>query len=113
MGVLVLRFLAGGVAVVLFSAMGEVLRPQSLAGLLGAAPSVALATFALTVMQRGNAYAAVEARSMVLGSVAFLVYAWACSQVLLRKEARSPVVTIAALPLWFAVAFGLEYGLLR
>jgi len=40
----VLRFLAGGIAVSAFAALGDTLRPKSFAGLFGAAPSIALAT---------------------------------------------------------------------
>jgi hypothetical protein len=43
----VLRFLIGGSIVSLFAVFGDVLRPKSAAGLLGAAPSVALATLGL------------------------------------------------------------------
>jgi hypothetical protein len=39
-----LRFLAGGIAVSAFAALGDTLRPISFAGLFGAAPSIAFAT---------------------------------------------------------------------
>src|SRR5208283_2188450 len=39
----VLRFLAGGIAVSAFAALGDALRPKTFAGLFGAAPSIALA----------------------------------------------------------------------
>ena len=48
---LVIRFLVGGVFVGSFALVGNVLRPKSFAGLFGAAPSVALATLALTVLR--------------------------------------------------------------
>jgi hypothetical protein len=41
---LLLRCLIGGVIVCAFSAVSEVIKPQSYAGIFGAAPSVALAT---------------------------------------------------------------------
>jgi len=47
---LVIRFLVGGVIVSLFAVLGDVLQPKSFAGLFGAAPSVALATLALTML---------------------------------------------------------------
>jgi hypothetical protein len=59
---LLLRFLIGGSAVSLFAIAGGVLRPKSFAGLFGAAPSVALATLALTVWERSAAFAAIETR---------------------------------------------------
>jgi hypothetical protein len=46
-----IRFLAGGVLVSLFAIVGDVLRPKSFAGLIGAAPSVALATLTLAFSQ--------------------------------------------------------------
>lgn len=67
---MVARFLIGGAVVSVFAALADVLRPKSLAGILGAAPSIALATLALTIRSRGAVYASVEARSMVIGAVA-------------------------------------------
>lgn len=55
---LLLRFLIGGSVVSLFAIAGDVFRPKSFAGLFGAAPSVALATLALTVWQRSAGSAA-------------------------------------------------------
>jgi hypothetical protein len=52
----VLRFLAGGFVVSLFAILGEILRPKSVAGLFGAAPSVALATLSLAFYKEGSDY---------------------------------------------------------
>ena len=52
MAQLVFRFLIGGFIVSVFAALGDVLKPKSFAGLFGAAPSVGLATFTLTVFER-------------------------------------------------------------
>jgi hypothetical protein len=49
-----LRFAAGGVAVSAFAILGDMLRPKSFAGLFGAAPSIALATLAIAVAQKGR-----------------------------------------------------------
>ena len=40
----ILRFIVGGAIVSAFATLGDMLKPKSFAGLLGAAPSVALAT---------------------------------------------------------------------
>lgn len=40
----ILRFTVGGAIVSAFAPLGDMLRPKSFAGLLGAAPSVTLAT---------------------------------------------------------------------
>jgi len=110
---LLIRFLIGGVVVSSFAILGDVLRPKSFAGLFGAAPSIALATLSLTVARHGHAYVATEARSMVIGAVAFFVYAWLACRALLHRDARSPTITLLLLPVWFVVAFGFYWGLLR
>jgi hypothetical protein len=70
---ILLRVIVGGVVVSAFALLGDLLKPKSFAGLFGAAPSVALATLVLTVMKDGKGYASTEARSMILGAVAFVV----------------------------------------
>jgi hypothetical protein len=110
---LLLRFLIGGTVVSSFAILSDVLRPKSFAGLFGAAPTIALATIGLTVATYGTAYVVLEARSMVVGSVAFLVYAWTSSWALLHREARSPIITASLLPLWFIASFSLWYWCLR
>lgn len=104
---ILIRFVVGGVVVSAFAMIGEVLRPKSFAGLFGAAPSVALATIALTVATDGPAYAGIEAHSMMVGAIAFLVYALCVSWILLHYKSKALWVTISAMPLWFAVSFGL------
>lgn len=69
----IFRFIVGGVIVSLFVGLGGVLKPESFAGLFGAAPSVALATLGLTIFAEGNRYAAIEARSTVFGGL-FLAF---------------------------------------
>lgn len=102
------RFIAGGLVVMAFSAVAEVLRPKSLAGLFGAAPSVALVTLSLGFLHHGPAFVATEASSMALGAVAMLAYAVA-SVWLVRTE-RVPVwlSTLGSFAVWFATAFGLK-----
>jgi predicted benzoate:H+ symporter BenE len=106
---ILIRFLIGGGVVSVFAVMGDVLKPKSFAGLFGAAPSVALATLALTVATEGALYAAIEARSMMAGAVAFFVYASFVSWILMRYQRKALWVTIASFPLWLGVAFGLWY----
>lgn len=50
--------------------LGDIVRPKSFAGIFGGAPSVALATLALTTHAKGAEYTATEARSMVIGAAA-------------------------------------------
>jgi hypothetical protein len=89
-----LRFIIGGVIVSAFAIIGDVLKPKSLAGLFGAAPSVALATLAMTIVSDGASYAAIEGRSMMAGAVAFFVYASLVSRILMRYNFRAISVTL-------------------
>ena len=101
-----LRFVIGGVLVSAFALLGDVLRPKSFAGLFGAAPSVALASLVLTLKEHDASYVAIEGRSMLLGSIAFLLYAYAAGQFLKRSKQSALSATVAALPVWFGVSFG-------
>lgn len=103
-GELILRFVIGGAIVSFFAAIAEVVRPKSFAGLFGAAPSVALTTVGIAIAQHGKDYAATEARSMVFGAIAFLIYAAAASWILMRYKTRALVTTAGLLPLWLAAS---------
>ena len=101
------RFIVGGVVVSIFAILGDVLKPKSFAGLLGAAPSVALATIPLTIAKDGLAFAEIEVRSMLFGAIAFFCYAVVVSYFLRRKNQSALLVTSTSLLLWLAVSFGL------
>ena len=103
----VLRFLIGGTLVSLFALIADVLKPKGFAGLFGAAPSVALATLGLTILSKGKLYAALEARSMIAGAGAFLLYAVACVYFIGMRHAKTAPAALALLGVWGAGAFGL------
>ena len=86
---ILIRFLVSGAVVSGFAIIGDVLKPKSIAGLLGAAPSVALATLGLTVATEGPSYAATEARSMMAGAVAFFFYASLVSWIMMRYKMKA------------------------
>jgi hypothetical protein len=102
-----LRFIAGGVAVSALAALGDTLKPKSFAGLFGAAPSIALATLLITLSQTGAPFAAVEGRSMIVGALALAAYSWTVSLLLKKFMMSSRTATMAAMVVWFAVAFGI------
>ena len=106
---LLIRFLIGGIVVILFAALGDVLRPKSFAGLFGAAPSIALATIGMTILQDGKAYAALECRSMILGVIAFFTYALLVGWVLRRYKSHALFTSLALMPIWFVVSLGLWF----
>jgi len=95
----------------LFAVLADVLKPKSFAGLFGAAPSIALATLGMTILANGKLYAAVEARSMVVGAAAFLVYVCLCVRLLTTTKLRAAMGTTVALGVWFACAFGVWLAL--
>ena len=84
MSQILIRFLVGGAVVSAFAIIGDLLKPKSFAGLFGAAPSVALATLGLMVATEGASYAATEARSMMVGAIAFTAYASCVSWIMMR-----------------------------
>ncbi|MGO4210867.1 DUF3147 family protein [Terriglobus sp. 2YAB30_2] len=102
-----IRFVIGGAVVTAFAMVGDVLRPKSFAGLFGAAPSVALATLGLTIRHQGAQLASIEARSMIFGAIAFLLYAAAVSWWLRRFRGSAVISTVCLVPLWFLAAFSL------
>jgi hypothetical protein len=110
---LIFRFAIGGLIVSLFAALGDVLKPKSFAGLFGAAPSVALATLVLTIAEDGKVYAAIEARSMIVGALAFCAYATFCSWLMMRKRMHSKLASTSALALWLICAIAVWAIVLR
>lgn len=109
MSQILIRFIVGGFVVSAFALIGDLLKPKSFAGLLGAAPSVALATLGLTIIKEGRGYAATEARSMVAGAAAFFIYASFASWIMMRHQPKVLWVTVGLIPIWLGVAFGIWY----
>jgi uncharacterized membrane protein (GlpM family) len=98
------RFLLGGAMVSLFALIGDVLRPKRLAGIFGGAPSVALATLALTAAKSGPAVASLEARSMILSSLGFVLYVYVAERLLATARWSPLVVSLGGLTIWGLVA---------
>ena len=103
---LLLRFLAGGFIVSLFAVLGDVFEPKSFAGIFGAAPSVALATLALTISGKGKDYAATELRSTVIGAAAFVVYAQVLARTLMHRDYSAKTAASVMIAVWLTVAVG-------
>jgi Protein of unknown function (DUF3147) len=102
-----IRFIAGGVAVSVFSVLGDVLRPKTFAGLFGAAPSIAIATLLIALIKEGPAYASTEGRSMMIGAVALAVYSGLSCQLMKRYQVPGLVATTLASAVWLGCALGL------
>jgi uncharacterized membrane protein (GlpM family) len=110
---LIIRFLVGGILVSIFSTLGDIFKPKSFAGLFGAAPSVAVATLAITALKKNPDYLAIEGRSMLLGAIGLLFYCLAVRYLLTRGRQPALRSSLLAMPLWFGVSFGLWFVLLR
>jgi uncharacterized membrane protein (GlpM family) len=102
------RFLVGGLVVSAFAMVGDLLRPKSFAGLFAAAPSVALATLGIAVIEHGAEYAAAESHAMIYGAIALAAYSVLVCHLLMRTRLRALTATLAALAAWLLVAFGLQ-----
>jgi uncharacterized membrane protein (GlpM family) len=110
---LLFRFAIGGIMVTLFALLADLLRPKSFAGLFGAAPSVALATLALTIFVDGKSYAALEARSMIVGALAFFLYACGCSYLMMKRNLPAIFATTSMLSIWLIFSSGVWLLVLR
>jgi hypothetical protein len=109
----VIRFVAGGIAVSAFAALGDVFRPKSFAGLFGAAPSIAIATLFIPFLKQGSGYVALEGRSMMFGAVALAFYSGITCQLMKRFQLSGLTSTALASVGWLGLAFGLYWLFLR
>jgi len=100
-----LKAVVGGLVVVGFSLIGQAGHPKRFAGIFAAAPSVALASLAMTVVARGPKASVPYAQGMLIGSAGMLAYCLA--SLLLINRLHALVGSILAWVVWFAVAGGL------
>lgn len=107
-GVLALRGLAGGLLVVVFALVAEVVDPKAFAGLFAAAPSVAIASLAITVISDGASEARQSSIGMVVGGIGMAACCVAAVGAIPRLKALwGSVVAIAG---WGVVALGLYWA---
>ena len=104
--VLAPKVLAGGVFVVAFALISDVLKPKMFAGLFSAAPSVALAGLLVTALAVKPSEAATTAMGMIVGSAAMV----ACCLLAAPLVRRLGAVAGSALAwgAWLVVALGLS-----
>jgi hypothetical protein len=100
-----LKALVGGLAVVAFSLIGQAGHPKRFAGIFAAAPSVALASLALTVLAKGPEATVPYAQGMLIGSAG--MFAYCVASLLLINRLHALVGSLLAWLAWFAVAGGL------
>jgi uncharacterized membrane protein (GlpM family) len=100
--ILAIKGLAGGMLVLAFALISQGLEPKRFAGLLSAAPAVALAGLAVTLLDKGPHDAHQASTGMIAGGVGMAVYAAAVIPLL--RRARASVASMAALGVWTTVA---------
>ena len=107
-GVIALRGLAGGALVVAFALVGEVVTPKAFSGLFSAAPSVAFASLAITVIAETPVKARQASTGMVVGSVGMAVSCVLAAVAIPRIRAFSG--SLAAWAGWTMVSLGLYWA---
>lgn len=102
---LFIRFFVGGLVVSAFSILGDMFRPKSFGGLFGAAPSVSLATLALTIASNGRRFAATECSSMTAGALALGIYSYVVCRMLVRERTSALWTAAGSMVVWTGAAF--------
>ncbi len=101
----IVRLFCGGLCVSFFAMIGSIVKPTSFAGIFIAAPSVALATLGLTITHRGQSYASIECRSMMIGAVAFWAYSLSVSRLLILWRISALAATSISMVVWIGAVF--------
>lgn len=102
--VIAIKAFFGGTMVVLFAVVGHVLRPKWFAGLFGAAPSVAIASLGVTVIDKGHHDASLAAYGMLFGVAGFVAFSGSVRPLLARTNAA--VASSLSCFVWALVAVG-------
>ena len=74
---------------------------------------MALATLSLTIHADNKSYAAIEAKSMIVGALAFFIYAGLCMRLMAKNGWHAAPATISGLVVWMVCALGAWLLVLR
>ena len=110
LGDLAWRFIVGGLGVSAFSAMGQGLKPDSFAGLFGAAPAVAAVSLAFAAHDYPASDVASECEAMCLGAIALMLYSLACGWLIRFRRFPVWLSAGAGWALWLLGAGVLHWG---
>jgi len=100
------KAVVGGCLVVALSMLSDAFKPKAFAGLFAAAPSVAIASLALTAGLTGSSRAAQAAVSMVAGAVGLVAF---CATAALLERKVGAVVSSGIAWLSWAACAGLMF----
>ncbi len=109
--ILALKALAGGLGVLAFALVAEVLKPKRFSGLFAAAPSVAIASLLVTASKSGIEAAGQSAVGMIAGAVGMLGFCVVAAQLIPRLGALK--ASLVSTPVWAVLAVGVYVGFLR
>lgn len=103
--VIAFKALFGGSMVISFAVIGHLLRPKWFAGLFAAAPSVAIASLAVTAADNGHHDASLAAFAMLFGIAGFVAFSLTVRPLLNRRHVV--VATSLSAVVWIIVALTL------
>jgi uncharacterized membrane protein (GlpM family) len=98
--VVAVKGLAGGFLVLAFALLSESVEPKRFAGLFGAAPAVAIAGLAVTLVSKGAHDARENSIGMLAGCLGMFCYA--AVTVALLKRTRAVAGTAVGIVAWIA-----------
>ncbi len=108
--ILAIKAALGGTLVVAFALLSQSLDPKRFAGLFSAAPAVALAGLAVTLLDKGAHDAHQATAGMIAGGVGMAVYA--ATVIPLLRRTRPGAAAVAAVGVWTLVAAAVAVPLL-
>jgi hypothetical protein len=101
---LLVKALVGGVGVIAFTLVARVVKPERLSGVFCAAPSVAVGSLAVVVLNASDHEGMVAAKGMVLGSIALLGASIVGALVARPADGSAVPISIATGITWLAIA---------
>jgi len=106
-----LKAIAGGSLVVAFALVSDRLQPKTLAGLFSGAPSVALASLAVTAAAMGAGKAGLAAHSMIAGAAGMVAFCGLA--MVLEQKVGSITASGLAWLAWAVIAVAVYWFFLR
>ena len=101
---LLLKGLLGGVGVIAFTAVARMVRPQRLAGLFCAAPSIAVGSIAIVVLDSSERDGLLAAKGMVVGAAALFGASLIGALVARPADGSAVPISLATSAAWLALA---------
>lgn len=101
---LLVKALVGGLGVIAFTLVARMVRPERLSGVFCAAPSVAVGSLAVVVLNASDHEGMVAAKGMVIGSIALLGACTVGALVARPADSSAVPISMATCVAWLALA---------